>query len=111
MQVHFDTYKVPGQRAIGDRSVDLYSVEVTVKGDRREVRCSALWNGHITVWGLAVRFQTGTKVWPGSANYWVESGNINNLRPDIDKRGHVSLVGFSSDFEDKACRSRHNAVA
>jgi len=50
MQIHFDTYKVSGQRQIGDRTVDTYSVEITIRGDRREVACSGIWNDHITIW-------------------------------------------------------------
>lgn len=110
--VHFETFKVTGQRTLWNGDViDTHSVEVTIRGDRRELRCSDAWNGHITLFDLAVRFQAGTKVWPGHAVYWIERGHVNGLRPMIDKRGHVSLVGYFADYADKKVRSRHNAVA
>lgn len=112
MQVHFDTFKQTGTRTFDDgRTIDTYSVEVTIRGDRRAVRCSSTFNNRIDIYDLAVKFQTGTKVWPGRAVYWLESGNVNHLAPEIDKRGHVSLVGFFEDYADKAVRSQHNAVA
>lgn len=112
MQVHFDTFKQDGVRTFKDgRTIPLHTVEVTIKGDRRTVRCSGEWNKAIRVYGLAVRFQTGTKVWPGEAVYWIESGRVTGLSPEIDKRGHVNLVGFIEDYRGKAVHSQHNAVA
>lgn len=112
MQVHFETFKQTGTRTFDDgRAIDTYSVEVTIRGDRRAVRCSGVFNDNITVYDIAVRFQTGAKVWPGYTTYWLKTGNVNNVRPSIDKRGHVSLVGFFEDYEGKAVRSQHNAVA
>lgn len=112
MQIHFDTYKVSGQRTLSDgKVIDLHTVEVTINGDRRVVSCGGVYNGWISVWGLAVRFKTGTKVWPGEATYWIDSGKVNGLRPNIDKRGMVHLVGFYEDYKGKAVQSQHNAVA
>lgn len=112
MQVHFDTYKVTGQRELSNgRMHDLHSVEITIGGDRRAVRCSGVHNGWISLWDLAVRFKTGAKVWPGEATYWIDSGKVNGLRPNIDKRGMVHLVGFYEDYKGKAVQSQHNAVA
>lgn len=115
MQVHIETLKIVGQGSykIGGEihTFDRYTVEVTIAQDRREVRCSEPFNGHITIQGLAVRFQTGAKVWPGSAIYWLETGTINQIRPNIDKHGSFSLVGFADDYEGKKVRSQHNAVA
>lgn len=108
MQVHIETLKTI--------SGDLWSratVEITIKGDRREVVCyesGGANHRHLVIYGLAVRFSSGEKVWPGSATYWFESGNVNNLRPNIDKRGYFTLVGFISDYEGKSVRSTHNAV-
>lgn len=119
MQVHAETLKVTDRRSytVGKgknakvREFDCHEVEITIKGDRRAVPCS-VFDGCITILGLAVRFPTGTKVWPAKAIYWLESGNVNNLRPNIDKfhNQNCSLVGFFADFADKTCRSRHNAV-
>lgn len=111
MQVHPETLKVTGQRTINGRQFDTYSVEVTIRGDRRAVRCWPIRDGNLDILDLAVRFQTGAKVWPGSAVYWSKTGNVTGLRPHIDKRGHVSLVGFFEDFQGKPVRSMHNAVA
>ena len=112
MQVHFETYREVEPFVTKDgKSYPRFSVEVTIGKDRREVGASSLFNGRIAVYGLAVRFSSGSKVWPGSALYWVESGNVNNLTPNIDKRGHFSLVGYSADFVGREVRSLHNAVA
>jgi hypothetical protein len=112
MQVHFETYREVEPFVTKDgKSYPRFSVEVTIGKDRRAVSASSLSNGHIMVYGLAIRFSSGSKVWPGSAVYWVESGNVNNMRPNIDKRGYFSLVGYSADFEGREVRSQHNAVA
>jgi hypothetical protein len=112
MQVHFDTYKVTGQITTKrGEPFDLHSVEITIGKDRREVACGAVYNGWIKIFDLAVRFSHGSKMWPGSATYWIESGNVNNLSPNIDKRGHFILAGFMADYENRAVRSQHNAVA
>lgn len=118
MQVHFETYKhthtdtYPARKPGGQPIViERYSVEVTIRGNRREVPCSQVFNDNITILGLAVRFQTGSKVWPGTATYWLKTGVVNHLHANIDKRGHLSLVGYFADYEDKAVRSQHNAVA
>ena len=93
-------------------SFERQTVEVTIGKDRRRVNCSTSEKA-ITVYGLAVRFRTGTKVWPGSATYWAESGNVNNLTPNIDKFSgqFCQLVGFFEDHETSQHRSLHNAVA
>lgn len=114
LTVHFETLKSePATYVVRGvtRAYDRHTVEISINGDRRVVSCGAPLNGGISIYGLAVRFSTGAKVWPGSAIYWLESGRVNNLRPNIDKRGEFSLVGFMSDYENKNTRSRHNAVA
>ncbi len=91
---------------------DRQTIEITIRGDRRRVNCHAGETG-ISIYGLAVRFRTGAKVWPGSAIYWRESGRVNNIRPNIDKFNgqFCSLVGFFEDHADGKHRSLHNAVA
>ena len=117
MQVHIDTLRQDADYIYTDKrgvqkSIPRHSIEVTIRNDRRRVRCGSIWNGSLPIFDLAVKFSSGEKVWPGSAYYWIESGNVNNLRPQIDKRGHFILAGFFEDFEDKAnIRSQHNAVA
>lgn len=108
--VHIDTLKVVGQRTVGSHTWDITTVEVSIGTDRRALRCSAD-SKCVTVYGLAVRFSQGSKVWPGSATYWRETGVVNNLRPNIDKSGYFLLAGFAEDFAGKAVRSQHNAVA
>lgn len=94
------------------RYFDKETIEITIGNDRRRVACHSGPN-RISIFDLAVRFRTGTKVWPGSAVYWVESGNVNNLTPNIDKfNGRwCSLVGYFDDHVDSERRSQHNAVA
>lgn len=91
---------------------DQQTIEITIRGDRRRVSCHAGEN-HISIFGLAVRFRSGTKVWPGSAIYWHKTGGVNNLRPNIDKFSSqfCQLVGFFEDHENSKHRSQHNAVA
>lgn len=108
--VHIDTLKVIGQRTVGDYTFDVTTIEVSIGNDRRAVPCSTD-SRSVTIWGLAVRFSQGSKVWPGSATYWRETGVVNNLRPNIDKMGYFLLAGFAEDFAGKAVRSQHNAVA
>lgn len=124
--VHLETLKsTPTSRVCGKKTItfDRQTVEITVtlgqKADRREVQCHTRTEGCVpgaplecvTIYGLAVRFSSGNKIWPGSATYWVKSGNVNNLCPNIDKRGYFSLAGFAEDYTGKAVRSQHNAVA
>lgn len=94
------------------RAYEAETIEITIRGDRRRVRCHA-GETNISIYGLAVRFRTGTKVWPGSATYWHKTGNVNNLRPNIDKFSgqFCQLVGFFDDYESSRHRSQHNAVA
>jgi hypothetical protein len=112
MQVHFDTYReIESYISESGRSIPQFVVDVTVRDERRTVRASSVFNDRITVHGLAVRFSSGSKVWPGSAIYWIKSGNVNHIRPNIDKSGNFILVGYAEDFDGKAVRSQHNAVA
>lgn len=121
MQVHIETLKVSERASYTSGKgknaktieFDRHTVEVTIGQDRRAVPCSAICNNAVTIYGLAVRFRTGAKVWPASAVYWLQGGHVNNLRPNIDKFNgqFCTLVGYMADFEDEPVRSRHNAVA
>ena len=112
IQVHPETHSTDAPCVGSDGKVyQRHQVEVTIDGDRRWVGASAISNDNFIIFGLAVRFQTGTKVWPGSATYWTKTGVVNHIRPNIDKNGHFQLVGFAEDYLDKPVRSRHNAVA
>lgn len=108
IKVHIETYKSVGKN---DRGYEMHTVEVSIGEDRRTVSCSSELNGRIFIMGLAVRFRTGDKVWPGTAVYWVQTKEVNNVRPNIDKGGVFQVAGFIEDFKGTSVRSRHNAVA
>lgn len=120
LQVHIETLKISGKgsyktgkgKTAKTVEYDMHSIEVTIAGDRREVRCHPS-DKNVSVFGLAVKFQTGEKIWPASAIYWIEKGTVNNIRPNIDKFSgqNCRLVGYMSDFEQSSTRSMHNAVA
>ncbi len=85
---------------------------MSIRGDRRRVY-AVKDKRTITVHDLAVRFPTGAKVWPATAIYWFETGDVNNLTPRIDRRartGSFSLVGFIEDFEKRPSLSQHNGA-
>lgn len=111
--VHADTYRDDGA---DEHGINRHSVEITIGKDRRRINayrsCAGTDREHIDLFGLAVKFNTGAKVWPGHAVYWLKSGNVNNLRPNIDRKfARVALVGFFDDYKDRdAVRSLHNAV-
>jgi hypothetical protein len=111
LTVHIETLKTLEKDAYGRIP---HTVEVTIGKDRRAVPCYPMNRDgklhSVTVYGLAVRFSSGDKVWPGSATYWAETGNVNNLTPNIDRRGYFSLVGYIEDFADKNSKSRHNSI-
>lgn len=112
MKVHADTFKFSHT---DEHGIDRHTVEVTIKGDRRTVRAHRYTNpvagDTITVYDMAVKFKTGAKVWPGHADFRTATGQVSNLRPNIDKFGTVILVGFFEDFQESKARSLHNAVA
>lgn len=120
MQVHFNTYRQDADIVWTDkkgveRNFEQFSVEITInagrKEDRRRVSCSSVYNGWVKIHDLAVRFvKAGDKVWPGTATYWIDSDNVNNVTPNIDKRGSFCLAGYFADFEGKKIVSQHNAV-
>jgi len=67
---------------------------------------------HLTIFGLAIRYQTGTKIWPGTAIYWFKNGAINNVRGPQDHRQRfhsLQIVGFWEDAQEPV-RSRHSSV-
>lgn len=113
--VHHETIRTETQTwesRKGTQSREITTIEVSAIGKRARVQCYET-EKCIDIFGLAVRFRTGTKVWPASAVYWKEGGSVNNLRPNIDKFNgqFCQLVGFFEDFEESANRSQHNAVA
>jgi hypothetical protein len=115
MQVHPETHRQDPDHVFTNKKgveqhYERYSVEVTIKGDRRRVNCSTVWGDRLPLFGLAVRFSQGAKVWPGMADYLISKDVVVNLQPRIDKRGHFSLAGYWEDFEDKKVASQHNAV-
>lgn len=119
MQVHYETLRREADyvytRKGVTHSVEQYTVEITITNgrteDRRRVSCSSEYNGWVCIRDLALRFSQGSKVWPGTASYWVKTGVVNNVRPNIDKHGRFTLVGFFEDFDGKKVASQHNAVA
>ena len=68
---------------------------------------------HFVIHGLAVRYPTGKKVWPGSATYWPANGHINGVCGPQDHRNGrnstLQIVGFWSDVQERY-RSEHNSV-
>ena len=101
MKVHFESYR--------EESAGSFVVDVTIRGERRTVAASGPLGKSFYVFGLAVRFKTGTKIWPGRALCWIESHNVSDLRPCIEKRGGVALAGFLADYKGKESYSQHAA--
>ena len=114
--IHFDTLqsetRTYSTRKGGTQTYEAHTVEVSIGNKRRRVNCSQ-YDGRTTIYGLAVRFRTGTKVWPGSATHWDKTGQVSGLRPNIDKFSGqwCHLVGFIADFEASKALSQHNSVA
>jgi hypothetical protein len=115
MQVHHETYRQEEDFAFTDKNGrehrgERYSVEITIRGDRRRVVCGDIYQDSFRIYGLAVRFQNGEKVWRGEATYLISKNKVINLLPCIDKRGQFSLVGYFKDFDGKKIISQHNAM-
>ncbi len=115
MQVHVETHRQEPDYVFTDKKgkeqrYQRFSVEVTIKGDRRRVGCSTVWGDRLPIFCLAVRFSQGAKIWRGMADYLVSKDQVVNLQPCIDKRGNFLLAGYWEDFEDKAIASNHNAM-
>jgi hypothetical protein len=114
MQVHVETHQREADYVFtnkrGEQRYERYTVEVTINGARRRVACGETYKDRLPIFGLAVRFSQGAKVWRGTADYVVSKGTVINLQPCIDKRGYFSLAGYWEDFEKKAVASQHNAI-
>ena len=111
MQVHPETLKSTGLHTYGSYTREEFTVEVTIGKDRRTIRCHPEQNRSlINLYGLALKFSSGSKVWEGQAIYWCEKGYVSGLTPRIDRRGHFFLVGFYEDFATKAIASQHNGA-
>lgn len=88
------------------------TVEVTIGKTRKAVPCflHESDNPFLSVYGLAVRYPTGSKVWRGNALYSVKNNRVINVRASgMDRRSRnnrVSLVGFYDDVTDRA-KSQH----
>lgn len=66
---------------------------------------------HLTVNGLAGMYQTGSKVWSCSANYWFEKKNFSALECPLDHRGgrrSIRFVGIYSEVSTERNSSRHS---
>jgi len=101
MQVHAETFKVSGRGSYkahdgSTRYFDEHSIEVTINGVRREVRCSSAPHGYTCIKGLAVRIPSRATSLPGHATYCFKSGSIRGISTDINKRtvGSCSILGF-----------------
>lgn len=84
---------------------------VEVNGVTRDV-AAFISGDYVTIYGLSVRYRTGSKVWPGSAMYWPATGHINNVRGPQDHRSTfrpVSVVGFWEDAKEQY-KSEHSSV-
>ena len=69
-------------------------------------------NRHYTIHGLAVRYRTGTKIWPGHAMYWPASDHVNNVCGPQDHRARkheLRIVGFWCDIPEDY-QSEHSSV-
>jgi len=114
MQVHLDTHRQEPDyvwtNKKGEQRLERFTVEVTIRGDRRRVHCSKVWGDRLPIFGLAVRFSQGAKVWRGMADYLVSKDQVVNLQPCIDKRGNFILAGYFQDFDKKPVASQHNAM-
>lgn len=80
-------------------TVEEGTASVTFFNETRELRYT-LWgegsNRCAKVYGVAVKYPTGTKVWNGQLTLWLESGNI-TVDGGLDYRGghrRAAMVGF-----------------
>lgn len=79
------------------------TVEVTIHGKTRRV--SAVRNDReITAYGIAVKYQTGTKVWAGRVSHFLDTGN-ERMAGGFDNRATnsriQSIVGFWDDVAEQ----------
>lgn len=81
----------------------------TVELDGKTADLRAVWTrpgdfdgkyDRVTIYGFAVRYPTGAKVWSGHVTYWLKSGNIQGPETPLDhraRRASCSVVGFYAD--------------
>jgi hypothetical protein len=72
---------------------------VEIDGKRRDLKAS-FQGDHVMVYGIAIRYPTGSKIWFGSFTYWPASGHINGIMTPMQHRArfaHVNVVGFYGD--------------
>jgi hypothetical protein len=85
-----------------------FAAEVTI-GEETKTLKAYDYGDRFHVSGIAVRYQTGAKVWAGRLTYWKASGNI-QVSGGLDNRARrksLSVCGFYSDAAE-AKKSRHN---
>ena len=75
----------------------------------RHVSADANAEERLDIYGFAVRYSQGEKIWSGCISYWPASGKFS--RPDVpmhhrNRWAHVSVVGFYEDVPERY-RSRH----
>lgn len=78
---------------------------IEIGGKQREL---PIWknavNNNVTIFGIAVRYPQGNKVWKGMVTYWIDSKRFNNAKSlGMDRRqlhNYVSIVGFYDDMKD-----------
>ena len=58
----------------------------------------------ITIYGFAIRYSQGQKIWHASVCYWPATGKFSQVNPPMDHRNrwaHVTLVGFYEDVPEQ----------
>lgn len=98
------------QRVTVKLNNDYKTAEVTIDGNTKTLQIYA-YADCVRVFGVAVKYRTGEKVWNGEFIFWPTSGNVNNVSSGLDHRGsrhQLEIVGFYSDFA-AGVQSQHNA--
>lgn len=83
---------------------------VEIFGVQKQLKAYIPLHGeNAVVYGVAVKYRTGEKVWKGNFTYWFASGNINGVHAPMQHNSRiasVSIVGFYDDFAEKV-QSQH----
>jgi hypothetical protein len=86
---------------------------VELFGKTRELKFITMKNGSgqelLMLFGIAVRYSHGNKIWSASVDYFPESGKFAQPYTPMDHRSrwaHVSIVGFYEDVPEQY-RSKH----
>lgn len=78
---------------------------VEIHGKQKTLKTSPVYDrsedgsdAHIYVYGIALKYTSGSKIWNGAFTYWFKSGNINGVNMEHRARhASVSVVGFYED--------------